>query len=792
MTQPTMAFTERYAALGLSVIPLDHPAAPIANDRDQIGKVSAVRWKRYQSTRAGRDEFRGWFGNGTPRNIGIVTGPVGCVVAVDTDSLEGNAWVEANLPATPMMTETAKGRHRFYRHPGTPVPNKVRIRDGVDIRGDGGYVVAPGSVHVSGHVYREVQPWPDSIDALPTFDPAWLGMAAPSLATNDDVPIPAHLGSSQVTSADRAARLKRAQAYLSAVPPAIEGQGGDLHTYQVCCRVVRGFGLDASDARQLLEPWNARCVPPWSAAELDAKIASALRYGRELIGAKVVDRPLSSLRLGRSEGPPSLAPVASEADARGSLSANDRDAHFAEKQSEAVSAVGRPMAADTFPLTDTGNAEALAAWYGDRLRYDHAQRRCLVWEGHRFRPDADAALDRIAKDVIRRRQAEALASADESRRTAALKWSLLSEARQRREAMIALAQSERPIADAGASWDADQWLLGVPNGVVDLRTGTLRDGQPSDRITLQAGVPYQLEASCRLWLATITDILNGDEQLVAYLQRALGYSLTGHTAEHVLWMAHGAGSNGKSTLLGTVAYVMGDYSHVMPFSTVLAQPTNAPTNDLAALAGRRFVQASEARDGAKLDEARIKMLTGGDTVTARFLHQEFFTFQPTLKLWLSVNHRPIVRDDSYSFWRRMRLLPFTRTFAVNPTLADDLKAEGPGILAWLVRGALLWQAEGLNTPDAVTAATTAYKDDSDVLSEFLTDACDLDAEASIGAAEFYRGYLAWAERQGYAERERMTRQLFGRKAAERFPKVKTRTVWTYSGVALRRCVPDIS
>lgn len=186
----------------------------------------------------------------------------------------------------------------------------------------------------------------------------------------------------------------------------------------------------------------------------------------------------------------------------------------------------------------------------------------------------------------------------------------------------------------------------------------------------------------------------GPVDLVRFVQRAVGYSLSGATGEQCLFLLYGTGADGKGTFTNQLKRVLGDYGWNMPFATIEAKDRAAIPNDLAALAGRRFVVASETNDGTRLNEGRIKALTGSDPITARFLHGEFFEFEPVAKFWLSVNHKPVVRDESHGFWRRIRLIPFMKTFPINPTLGDRLHTKAPGILAWAVRGCLHWQREG--------------------------------------------------------------------------------------------------
>jgi putative DNA primase/helicase len=437
-------------------------------------------------------------------------------------------------------------------------------------------------------------------------------------------------------------------------------------------------------------------------------------------------------------------------------------------------------------LTEAGAAERFARLHGNDLRFDHARQRWLMWYGHRWQPDADAAVTRRALDFARTWQREALEMADRDNREAVVKFAMRLERRDTINNMLAIAKALKPIANVGDHWDVDPYQLGVPNGVVDLRTGTLRPGHPEDGMTLQAGAAYDPTATCPRWERFIAEIFAGNNDLTHFVQRAIGYSMTGITSEQVLFLLYGTGSNGKGTLTNTLKRVLGDYAWNMPFATIEMKDRSAIPNDLAALVSRRFVIASETNDGSRLNEARIKALTGCDPITARFLHGEFFTFEPVGKFWLSVNHRPIVRDDSYGFWRRIRLIPFSQRFDVNLALADALQAEGPGILAWCVRGCLDWQRDGLHPPAIVTAATREYEEDSDPLAGFLAEACKLEPDSEVGAKDLFEHYRRWTEGHGLTDRERLSATMFGRKLGERLQRSKRRTGCVYQGVARRR------
>jgi putative DNA primase/helicase len=437
-------------------------------------------------------------------------------------------------------------------------------------------------------------------------------------------------------------------------------------------------------------------------------------------------------------------------------------------------------------LTEAGAAERFARLHGGQVRYDHHQQRWLLWDLHRWQPDANAGVIRLTLLFARAWQRDALDYQDRTRRHEAVKFAMRLERRDGLTNLLALARALRPIADSGRDWDVDRWLLGVPNGVVDLRTGMIRHGDPTDRITMNTAVDYQPAAACPRWERFIAEVFNNDIDLIAFMHRAIGYSLCGDTSEQCLFLLYGTGSNGKGTLTNTLKRILGDYAWNMPFATIEMRDRCAIPNDLAALVNRRFVTASETNDGTRLNELRVKTLTGCDPLTARFLHGEFFTFEPIAKFWLSVNHKPIVRDDSFGFWRRLRLIPFMKAFPVNATLAAELDSEAEGILAWAIRGCLAWQQQGLDPPAVVRQATAEYETDSDPLGGFLEEACERDTASEVHAKELYEDYRRWADAHNLGDRERLTATMFGRKMGERFEKLRDRTEGViYCGIARR-------
>jgi len=436
--------------------------------------------------------------------------------------------------------------------------------------------------------------------------------------------------------------------------------------------------------------------------------------------------------------------------------------------------------------TDAANGELFAQLYGDRVRYDHRRGHWLLWGGDWWRPDEIGEVRILAKETARLRYEEATRIEDLARRAQEAGFAIKSENRYRLEAMLAQARSEPPIADAGDRWDADPWLFGVATGVVDLRTGTLRNGSPADRITNHTDIAFDADATCPRFERFLIEVFDGDRELIDYIHRAVGYSLSGDISEQCLFLCHGSGANGKSVFLTILRALAGRYAYNAPFSTFELRNRASIPNDLAALAGRRLVTASEVTENARFNEARIKELTGGDKVTARFLNHEFFEFDPVLKLWLAVNHLPVVLDDSHGFWRRVRLIPFTQRFShdTEPGLIETLMSELPGILAWAIRGALAWQEQGLGSPAAVMAATATYQEESDPLGDFLSERCIEGAGFEVKAAAVYHAYRSWAEDEGIRDREIMSGKTFGTRMTARFTKQTRKTGKFYIGVGL--------
>jgi putative DNA primase/helicase len=317
--------------------------------------------------------------------------------------------------------------------------------------------------------------------------------------------------------------------------------------------------------------------------------------------------------------------------------------------------------------------------------------------------------------------------------------------------MIELAQSERGVAVRLGDFDKDEWLLNLQNGTLDLRTATLRPHNRNDSITKLSPIEYVSDAVCPQWNKFLAEITDGNLEFVGYLQRAVGYSLTGITNEQALFLLCGRGANGKTVFLETVRFILGDYAASANFESFIQTRSGAIRSDLARLNGARFVTATESESGQQLAEAVVKQMTGSDTVTVRFLYSENFEFRPEFKLWLATNHRPRITGHDDGIWRRLRVLDFTVSIQKadqDRQLLEKLKLEGPGILNWALSGLSDWTAYGLSEPPAVISASSAYRQDEDVIQHFLEARCVQASHAETRAGLLYFTYKNWASGAG--------------------------------------------
>lgn len=387
---------------------------------------------------------------------------------------------------------------------------------------------------------------------------------------------------------------------------------------------------------------------------------------------------------------------------------------------------------------DEALAQEFVAKHGNCLRYVAAWGKWFRYDGQCWRPDDTLMAYDMVRNVCRE-----VAGAVDARAAKAIASAKTVAAVER------MAKADRRIAARTDQWDCDPWLLNTPAGVVGLRTGKIRPASPEDYQTkMTAAAPG---GDCPTWLAFLDRVTGGNRELVDFLQVALGYGLTGVTTEHAMFFLYGTGANGKSVLLSTIAGILRDYHTVAPIETFTASSSERHPTDLAGLRGARLVTATETEEGRRWAESKIKVLTGGDKISARFMRQDFFEFVPQFKLMIAGNHKPGLRAVDEAIRRRIHLIPFTVTIPPaerDHTLTDRLKAEWGGILAWLIEGCRKWQEKGLAAPDIVKAATTAYLDSEDALAAWIDERCERDPDAFTAREQLFGSWSAWASAAG--------------------------------------------
>ena len=564
--------------------------------------------------------------------------------------------------------------------------NRVNIAPGLDVRGDGGYIVAPPSLHISGRRYE----WDPGChpDDTPLADvPAWLlAMIKKSRETAGSSSLPAD---SPIAEGARDSTLTK-----------IAGS-------------LRRQGLSTEEMYPVLSALNnRRCRPPLPDADIEKIARSVARY---------------------------------------------------EPAPDHVEAPRK-----SFDRTDLGNAARLVAKFGHRIRYSFERKTWLIWTGKTWMIDNTGEVHRLAKDTVRAIYAEAAAAGDDEVAKALAKHAYNSQSAKRIKDMVELAKSEPGIPVSMDAMDADPWLLNVQNGTMDLRTGKLLPHDPGRLLTKIAAAQYISSAQCPLWKSYLNTVTSGNKDLQIFLQKAVGYSLTGNTREECLFFLYGPAQTGKTTFIETIQHLLADYAATAPIETFLVkQNDGAINNDIARLCGARFVCASESEDGKKMAVAKVKSLTGGDRISARFLFGEYFDFTPQFKLFLSSNYKPEIRGDDGGLWRRMRLIPFNVRIPDgerNNDLKGNLLGELPGILKWAVDGCLAWEREGLSPPDEVMTATEGYRAEMDKMAVFLKDICVVFPYATARSSQLYEAYRKWCADSGEVaeNRQKFAARLRGR------------------------------
>jgi putative DNA primase/helicase len=400
----------------------------------------------------------------------------------------------------------------------------------------------------------------------------------------------------------------------------------------------------------------------------------------------------------------------------------------------------QPKPKKKFRLTELGNAERIAYEYGHVIKYV-SDMGWLIWDGKRWKIDTKKEIERITAKVLR--------SLYKSEDEAETKWARMCERRNIRmnsiKDLMPLLPGERE------EFDQYKYLLNVENGIVDLKTGKLQSHDRELGLTKITNVSFDEKAKCPEWLSFLDQIFQGDKELIEYMQRLIGYSLTGEITEQIMVFLIGGGSNGKSTFINTIKDLMGEYGKQAKSDTFIKKKETGANNDIARLVGARFVSAIESEDGEQLSESFVKQITGGEPVLARFLRQEYFEFIPEFKVFFTTNHKPVIKGVDEGIWRRIRLIPFNLQLPKekrDKKLPEKLSLEMPGILNWVIEGCLKWQQSGLNDPAIVMKATGDYKEEMDILGPFIYECCFINGSQKIEAKELYEVYSNWCFKNG--------------------------------------------
>ncbi len=637
--------------------------------------------------------------------IAMPTGLASNIDVIDEDPKNGgNLDTLGPLPMVAVARTKSGGRHVFFKH-RDGIKNTTGLRQGIDVRGEGGYVIL----------------WPYSSDPKGKSVGQWIA----GDLTQPLPEYPEHLVKR------RGVKLQDTGIDLEAVRNGVRHGNRNDMIFRGLCK-YRHLNRTLEDAKAWAADAAANSQPPYTEQDTD----------------EMAERVYEQYEPG----------------------------DFPESED-------RKLAGQNFGHTDVGNADRFEHLYGHLYYYVQDWRAFVVWTGKRWEQDRRGVMGRLAEKTVQAIHREAADTDDSAERKIIAKHARSSEAHHRLQAMVERLKFRRTASPE--DFDRNPMLFNAANGTLDLRTGLLRDHDPADMITKLSPVAYDPNAKAPTWGRTVARALPG-YALRKFVQRALGHSLTGDNSEHALFVAHGGGSNSKSTILEAAMDCMGDYATVSAEDVLVDKAGGHPT-DVADLAGSRLVVASEVKEGAKLDEPKIKRMTGDRTLKARRMREDFWEFPKTFKIFMPVNHKPTIEGTDHGIWRRIKLIPFDVTIPKaeqDPRLPEKLRNELPGILAWLVRGCLRWQREGLGEPAEVTQATNAYRDEMDTLAAFLSDRCVMEAGASEGATDLFDAYKDWC---ADANETAGTQKVFGGKLGERgFEKIRTKAGMVYRGIRLMR------
>lgn len=660
-------------------------------------------------------QIKAWWEKFPFANVALATGRRFWVLDVEAEgeeTIEEFQMRHGALPDTPIAQTGGGGRHFYFALPeGAEIRNAQRPDLGIDVRGIGGYVMAPPSLHLSGRRYEwEIGSEPWTVE--PAIAPDWLLEA---------------MGGSAGTKTGNA--MPEGKFSLEAALDGV-GQGErDLTLFRLAS-YCRASGMPIEDAKALASQCAAACRPPFPDRDAERKVDWVYKHYRE----------------GWSE----------DAKAKASGSSWDPGAPPDEPPTATIEVSSEPEPTKPYEATELGNAHRFRDMAVDVLRWCNEYGCWLGWDGTRWVADRTGGTlaMKIVHGVLKDLRQRAVDMGSKTARDAAWKFSCTSQSRSAINAMMGLAKTLDGMGVVTDDLDADPYLLNTPGGVIDLQTGELSPHSSSRLITKITSVAPDFGTEAKEWARFVYRAAKERSELYNFIKLAAGYSLTGSTGEQVFFFAHGSGANGKSTLIETLQTLMGDYATSTSTEILLASKVTASTTEyeLARLKGIRMVAAQETGKGRRLNEERAKVLTGSDTITGRYPYGQPFTYRPQFKLWLSSNHKPDIRGTDRGIWRRVRLIPFDIEIPPDEIIQDYgekmIGSEGPAILAWLVRGCVEWAANRLPTSESVERSTEEYREEMDLLGVFLAECVEFveDPDVFCETSTLFNHYKFWCEK----------------------------------------------
>lgn len=726
-----------YVKAGLSVIPV----------RADGSKAPPFAWKQYEKRRATEDELAHWFSGKDPIGIAIIGGMVsGGLEMVDFDDpalIE--PWTDLVRSMRPELIDslphilTPKGGAHFYFKARSIEHNqKLAVAEDkhvlIETRGEGGYVLAPPS-HPKCHPLGK----------------AYVHAGGPMLT---EIPT--------LTAEDRTILLETARSFNRA-PRKIIGPGEKGAP-------AKEGEENPGDDFNARATWEAVLEPSgWTKVKSDGPVVYWRRPGKTDVGHSAsVGFCGDNLHVFSSNASP-FTPDATYSK-WAALTYLKYGGDF-KKSAKALldegfgKRVGKKKGSDEESVTDVDAAAMFVGHFGRDFLYCDPWRKWIVWDGRRWSHDRRGASFGRSVDIAVN----------------------AGEKRQKAERISAtLRVSQHMLAIEPEQMDTDPWIMNCQNGTLNLKDGTFRDHRREDTLTKLCPTTYDPDAKAPRWEQFLMEIMGGNEALVAYLQRLAGYSMTGVIREHILPILYGTGANGKSTFLGALRNVIGgDYAAEAAPDLLMTRGGNPHPTERADLVGKRLVTTVEVEDGRRLAENFVKQLTGGDEIKVRRMREDFWTLKPTWKIFMATNNKPEIKGLDFGIWRRVRLIPFLfvpGADKIDYNLMDKLMNETPGILAWAVRGCKAWLEGGLADPTEVLAATSDYRNDSDVIGKFFTDCCVLMPTLKVRAGDLYEAFSEWHERE--IGGETMSGTAFGRRLTDLGYKIEKQGVKWRIGVGL--------